>query len=663
MQLGAQSYPLSLKVRVGSGRIFSYGDCLSLPGRILPFNFPRNPGLVDLNEQYRRLGFAGRIRAYNGVVRVGERLGSPIMRALIMPLRRHFIDVIGDNFEDKNRALLAGLLLGEKALLPEATREAFGNAGISHILVVSGLTVSILIGVCILLFSVLGVRDLKALLLIVAVTLLYVGIAGFPAPALRAGFMAIMAGIGLFIERRYDPLNGIFIAAIVILMITPSALLDARFHLSFAATLGIVLGFDQLKGLAGKLQDRRRLDHWVLSPLAVTVAATLGTLPLIAYYFHRVSLVSLLANLIVVPLVAVAVPLGMLMMAVSPLSHALAAILGQSLNLVLSAILWLGETLGSFRWSAVITGQPSILLVLWLYALLLLLAGFRRVWMRKAFLFTALAGLSVIVWSQAFTRPALRVTFLDAGQGTATYLEFPNGRKMLVDAGEARTQIVGDFLRSRGVNRVDLLAITHPDRHVYTPVQELLGRVRFDHVLVPTDSTDDPTYNSLLRTLGNSGARIHVVSRDDTIKGLGAECVALSPAALYRPFLLDRSLSPNDVSLVLRVEYNGYSMLLPGDLDQTGLMGNEPARADLLLASHRGGTRANSDAFLDLVQPRVAVVPGTARLRPGLTQRLAERDITVYNLRRDGAAELVVDAHGAHIRQPFLNPSVASQDS
>ena len=201
-RVGDHLLPLGLKARLGSGRLLHYGERIAFSGALLPFAYPRNPGVVDLNGYYQRQGFVGKMNARSGIVVHDGGHGSRLMRSVVMPVRRHFIDVIGHHFVATNRSLLAGLLLGEKGTLPEETREAFQNAGIMHVLSVSGLHVGILVGVIVILLSVFGLRNISGLIVLIVATTLYVGIAGFVAPAVRSGVMCVILSLGLFVQRR-----------------------------------------------------------------------------------------------------------------------------------------------------------------------------------------------------------------------------------------------------------------------------------------------------------------------------------------------------------------------------------------------------------------------------------------------------------------------------
>jgi competence protein ComEC len=467
--------------------------------------------------------------------------------------------------------------------------------------------------------------------------------------------MSVTLSLGLFIQRRYNPLNGLFVAGILILLVAPLSLVDVGFQLSFAAALAILLFHERLAVLLAGPRASGLVNRFIVSPISVTAAASLGTAPLVTYYFYRLPLVALIANLLVVPLVGIALPWGMLVMVAHLFSHTLTSFLSQPLDYLVTAIRLLAERIGGFAWSAPVVGRPSPLLIVWFYVLVLLAYfALTRRWARKALLFTAVAGAGVWVWSSALQPPRLRVTFLDTIQGDATFIEFPDGRRMLIDAGSSNDFWLPQFLRSHGVGRLDLLAISHPDPHVCAGVENLIDLIPIRTCLVPIDSTGEPAFDSLIHDLKRRGTQVLTVGEGDRLSGscdyssysllsthyslFSAEF--LHPAPLHRQYYLDHLLSANDLSLVLRLSAGSDTILMAGDMDNPGLIAEQSAHANWLHAPHQGSIRANNDVLLDEVQPRDVVITGWYRTKPQLSARCASRGITVHNLRADGALTL-----------------------
>ncbi len=239
-------------------------------------------------------------------------------RSALSPLRERLTANIRERLNGEEGALLAGICLGEKAGVSESTMTYFRRAGLPHILVVSGLHLSVIsAGIYWLLRLLLSHRRIAAMLTMAAVVF-FMALIGFTPSVVRAGVMClVMLGGQLFI-RRADGLNSMGISLILLLAVSPYCLLDAGLQLSFGAAGGVLC-------LARTIEERLRAWHlgWLSGGLAVTLAATLPILPLLGYYFGEVSVVSPLANLLAVVPASVVLVLGwigMLLSLISPLA-------------------------------------------------------------------------------------------------------------------------------------------------------------------------------------------------------------------------------------------------------------------------------------------------------------------------------------------------------
>jgi competence protein ComEC len=237
--------PLSAKLFLyvkNGNRQLSYGDIIEVNAKISDFDFPRNPDLIDYNNYFYKQGYRGSIFTTGSEIKlIKQKQGNWFVQYLINPMRKYFFKTIDDFFDQDAKNLLLGILLGETGGMSKTLRKAFADAGVAHILAVSGLNVAILIGVLLLLLPIFRIRGIWELIVVILITLLYLSLVGFKPSAFRAGLMAIFASLGLFLERRYDVLNGVFIAAIIILLISPQALTDIGFQLSFSAVIAIIL--------------------------------------------------------------------------------------------------------------------------------------------------------------------------------------------------------------------------------------------------------------------------------------------------------------------------------------------------------------------------------------------------------------------------------------
>jgi competence protein ComEC len=552
-------------------------------------------------------------------------------------------------------SLLVGLLLGGSQGLPKDVQEAFRDAGIVHILAVSGMNVSIVVGVLWVLLSLLGVRGWWRFGVGIVGLVFYLLLVGLSAAPLRAG---IMAGAVLFsvpTQRRVLPVASLSLAALLLLLIDPAMLFDAGAQLSFAATLGIVLVVGPAEKLAGRVVRARWLRRWVLVPTSVSIAATLSTAPLLLHHFSRVQPLAFVTSSAVVPLVGLSMPLGIVALVANLVSPWLATIFAQSLWLVLTLLLKLAVFMGRLDWAIWEPGRWSWILVGWVYLLGLLALRLNRSRFRAAFGVLLLVGLGVIAWQGVFRRPGDAVTFLDPKQGDAVLLEDSLGRRVLFDAGVGGTGALRDYLRSRGIHSLDAVVVTHPDNDHYGGLVDLPEYFRIRQLLVPTTQSQDSDYQRLLHRLLAKGTDVVVVGRGARLSGFGFGVDFLWPDEATRAQFLSGAARTNDVSLVAIVTRGRYRMILTGDMDSPDFLADTDLRADLLKSPHHGSVKGNPPGLYGRVRPGNVVAMGRYPTPARLETRFAGTGVDYINTRVDGAVMLRFRGERAVI-QRFFRP-------
>jgi competence protein ComEC len=641
VQLSAPWYG---KVTLGlrdSSTEFRPGDVVRVRSRVEPLDSPRNPGVSDFNSVLSARGYVGSGSASARDVTVLARgRGSFVLNRLVTPVRRYIFGAIDRLLPRDEGALLVGLLLGGSQGLPKDVQEAFRDAGIVHILAVSGMNVSIIVGVLWVLLSVLGVRGWWRLSAGVAGVVFYLLLVGWSAAPMRAGLMACAVLLSAPTQRRLSPGSSLCVAGILLLFIDPTTLFDAGAQLSFAATLGIALAVGPLEQMSREAVRVRWLSRWVLAPMVVSFAATLATAPLLLHHFSRVQPLAFVTSTVVVPLVGLAMPLGIVVLLANLVSHWLASVFAQSLWLVLFVLLKLTLFMGKLDWAIWEPGRLSWLWVGWAYLLGLLALKLGRSRARTGFAVLLLAGLSVMTWQGVLRKPGNSVTFLDPKQGDAILLEDSLGHRILFDAGVNGPGVLRDYLRSRGIHELDAVVVTHPDNDHYGGLMDLPRSFRVRRLLVSTTESQDPDYQSLLTRLRARGTEVVLVGKGARLTGSGFQVGFLWPDDATRARLLTGAARTNDMSLVASVTHGGFRMLLTGDLDNPDLLAGDDLRADLLKSPHHGSLKGNPPGLYERVRPGYVLVMGRYPTPARLERRFEGTAVTYVNTRVDGAVTL-----------------------
>jgi competence protein ComEC len=502
----------------------------------------------------------------------------------------------------------------------------------------------------------------------------YVLLAGADAPVVRAAIMGGLYVLALRFGRRAEVRTSLMSAAALMTLINPAWLRDLGFQLSFSATAGLIWLVPLLEEVLNRWLSRLRGAAALLSGLlgdglVVTLAAQIATLPVIAYHFGRVSPVSLLTNVLIVPVQ----PLIMLSGAMATLSGLLWLPAGQ----VLGWLSWLPLTwtIRCVEFTAHIAdmagtgpldtfGRISVTLgAALLVAILSLTLDRQRMLLTKVSgtfarsrpstrLSLTLSGMGLLLALSAhYSLPdgRLHVAFLDVGQGDAILITTPRGGRILVDGGPAPSAVLAALGRripfwERTLNWV---VNTHPESDHLAGLIAVLERYQAKQVLISPVETRSALYTAWDTLLQRSGIR-HVVGqsgmRIDTSDGVSIE--VLHPASS------SRYAHVNEYSLVLRVTLGNVRFLLTGDItaevEHTLLDRHVDLKADVLKVPHHGSTTSSSPAFLQAVQPRIAVLSVATDNALGLPaeevlQRYQAMDIPVMRTDQNGTVEFITD--------------------
>ena len=681
---------LLVKVYGGEQEFYRYGERLRLRGTIVEPPGRRAPGGFDYAFYLRSQGIDGLL--YPKVIQIsslGD--GDPgLLPAAAIALRSRLIAVIDENLPSPAAELLTGILFGQRSRLPEEVQENFRSSGVGHLLAVSGLHVGLVAALILGLWRRLGLRGKLPLLTAIILIFGYAYLTGMRPSALRAAVMLAFTLGALLLDRDRDIPTAVALAAMITLLINPLYLFTIGFQLSYIATLAIIYLQPPLAEAARKL----RLPKFMRPLLTVTLAAQLGVLPLCAYYFQHIPLGALFFNLLLLPLMAPLVGLGLggalaglvylpvakillfpcrllleLVLAITALSrypHFYRPVYppgAAGLVLIYGALVAVTILYYRFRRRrqqdrAISPVLPENGNVLMHRPPLLSITGLKRLFSRKRFFF-AITGLAVLLlWGLILIPPrssGLVVTFLDVGQGAAALVESPCGTNMIIDGGgdppyrgdPGRTgeMVLLPFLRRQGIRRVDLAVISHPHEDHFGGMLPLVEMIPVHRLLLSPVEGESPYYDELLRRAEAGGIPVETAGagrRWGSSSGLLIE--TLGPP---RELFTGTGSDLNNNSLVLRLCYEEVSFLFCGDIEDEGaralLRGKHDLRADVFLVPHHGGFMALMPELLQAVQPQYAVISvGTNSFGHPRTETLSA-------LEEAGIKTFRTDLHGSVI--------------
>lgn len=644
-----------IRFRAGTA-VPAYRDWMRLQVQLYQPSQPRNPGAFDYRAflQRRGLDALGTVRKRSQIL--AHREGADDWWArVILPVRGVIRGAIEQNLSGGPAGLLKGVLLGAKKAVPEEVKTAFAQTGVNHVLAVSGLHVGLIAGAVFFTLKMLGVRRGITAGLTICALVFYALITGLPPSVVRAATMGCVALLGIVGQRDIDGGNILGIAGLGLLIARPQDLFDVGFQLSFVATGGILVLYRPLRDLMPV--ERGWCDTWIAGPLAVSVAAQVTTLPFVVSYFGLVSVVGLIANLIVVPLVGVGVGLGLLTVVAFVVWSPIATVLNAANWLVLSGAIGLANWMARPDWAAFEVARPPwFVFGVYLSLVPLILPQVRRVCSAYC-LILALVLANIGVWKTILlSGSALEVYVLDVGQGDAIFCRYPNGRTLLVDGGirthytDMGERVVLPFLNSQGVGHVDVVVGSHPDADHIGGLISVLEEVSVGHYLDSGQHVETVTGKRLLEVVKAKGIAYHAVAAGDSLIGLGG--LVLHPTPDY---VSDSGPAPegaNNGSVVIRIVHRGATLLLTGDIEREtdGDMARwgHRLRADILKAAHHGSRTSSTRAFLDAVDPKVAAISCGVNNKfrhpsPEVIARFRKMGIQIWRTDQSGAIAMKLD--------------------
>ncbi len=616
------------------------GDRVMVQGR---FDLPPkagNPGDFDYRDYLARRGIVAQIKARSPpVVLESGRPGARDLLPRLFAAARLRVARGIDRFLPQDQAsFLKGILLGAKEEITPEDRDVYRRTGVMHLFAVSGLHLGFVLFFFLSLAGLLRSGRGFTFFLAAAGLLSYAALIGFPPSAARASVMGLAGTAAYLWHRRKDLLASLALAAFVMLVFNPGALFEPGFQLSFAAAWGIIY-------LAGPLGLYLPLPRGWKEVVTVPLAAQLALLPLLALYFQQVPFLSLIANILVVPVAGLVVNLGLAGMILALLHQGLAGpffIAAGALTLPVQGML---DLLARVPGGTLAAPAPSWLFVAAWFALLTLFGWSTRSGIEVSFphfrfraparrwLLPSLLGLILaafcLYWGPALggAPGLLRVTFLNVGQGDCILVETPGGGKMLVDGGgkpafssssfDPGREVVVPYLARRGIRRLDLAVNSHPHEDHLGGLLAVFENVKVKEAVAPPVAHPTPLWLKFEALLEEKGIPLHRVRAGAALR-LDPE---VEMRVLHPPLrLLTGTRSDlNNNSLVLHIRYGKIAFLLAGDIEKEGMAAlvagvqeggqtRELFPAAVLKAPHHGSTAGIDLEFARLVRPQVVVI-------------------------------------------------------
>lgn len=628
------------------------GKYILIHGKTEALETARNPGDFDQSLYYARQKIYGIVRCEEILEVSGEEHAlMEWLSQLKTTWKLHLVDCMGE----KNGAILAAMILGEKSEMDSEVKELYQNNGISHILAISGLHISFIgLGVY-RLFRKNGLGFLLSGMFAMGLLTLYIMMIGASVSAVRA-YVMLLLKIGADITGRvYDMLTAAMLGAAMTVLYQPLYLTDGGFYMSYGAILGIALVLPVFKECF--LCRRRWLDGFCTS---ISIHITL--FPITLWFFYVVPTYSIFLNLLVLPLTGPILGIGILGSSLLVWFPSGGAICLRACGVALGfyeQICRIGNQLPLAR---LVLGKPTMWKMMLYYAVLLGILfvvshAKKKKWRRTKYRFAWL--MLILAFGLIVYRPngKLDIIMLDVGQGDGIYIKGPKGTTYFIDGGSSDESALGKyciepFLESQGTGALDYVFITHGDSDHYSGIEEMLERqdigILIHNLVLPSLYQQDEGLLALAQMAKASGVDVLVINAGEYLTEGTFSITCLQPA------LNDKELTGNTGSMVLEMQYGGFSMLCTGDVEREGeemlLKKVKGKDYDVLKVAHHGSKYSTSERFLKLCTPDIALISAGENNRYGhpheeLLERLGNVGCKIYNTQENGAIMLETDGN------------------
>ncbi|GBD97892.1 MAG TPA: DNA internalization-related competence protein ComEC/Rec2 [Nitrospirae bacterium] len=617
--------------------LFAPGDRIRALAKLKePYMF-QNPGVYSYDFKKDGIVAAGYIKQARFI---GGSSGLPVW---IHKKRRILGRIIDNSLSAENASFLKAIIPGLKRGISRDMRDAFSATGLAHLLSISGTHFGLLaFMVFISIRTVIKYLPIKllsrmtlyitptsiAIVITLPVLVFYALISGTGTPTVRSLIMVFIYMLALFLGRKGQWLNSLSIAAVIILLWNPEALFELSFQLSFIAVFSI--GYVMEKrvensaqnaelqspltkvGIKGGVTGIQRISEKVKTAILITIAAVLGTAPIVALVFKQFPLISPVTNLIITPLVCfVILPLGFVTGFGALLFNMSSMPLSGPVDVVTHFTLKLIKWFSNIPYASYHIPDPSFAIIALYFLSLIFLMKSKFKW---RFLPLILV-LCFYLFSPYLLNNSLRVTFLDVGQGDASVIELPDGKIMLIDGSthepDMGQRVIAPYLWSRGIRRVDYMVMSHPHPDHFGGLIYIMDNLDVGEIWFNGRRSDESL--EFFQKMEEKDIPYRILARGDMLEAKGYKIYALHP---YDEFYADspraRFSNQNSASLVLKIENNDVSILFTGDIETeaeenlTRLGGR--LKSDIIKVPHHGGRTSSLTGFIQTVSPQIAVI-------------------------------------------------------
>ena len=633
---GEYNYKYTVKARTGkyknkkfivyinkkNKKLLEYGDLVEIKGEYSAPEVARNYKGFDYSQYLKTLNIYGTIKVEEAKI-INKNQLSPILIS-INNIKEKVIDNANRNMPKRTANLLLGILIGERDNIQEDIIESFRTANLSHILAVSGAHTSyIILGITYLISKSKTPKRIGYIITII-ILLIFIMITGASYSVVRACIMAIVVIGAKICYRKENFFTSICISLIIILIQNPFAINDIGLKLSFMGTAGIVIFNKSITNFFIKLKIKQKIAE----ALSVTFSAQLMIMPITILNFNTISLTFFISNILASPLLGIIIIFGFISIFISSILNPISKILFLILHIFLELLILVSKVTEKIPGSSILVKTPNILFAIVYYILILFFNYFfvikqnpTRRFHKKIIKIITIKNIKntvkvivvVFLIMLLLTRivriinPTLKIYFIDVGQGDSTLIVTPKNKKILIDGGEGKTNVLFQYLLDRRINKIDYIIFSHFDSDHCNGLIEIIEKMRVENIVMSKQSKESEEYKKILEIIKQKNIKVSSVKAEDKIiieKNLYIKI--LNPAEKFEFQDL------NNNAIVAKLVYKNFSMLFTGDIEKAeeslAKKYKNELKSTILKVAHHGSKTSTSEEFLKYVEPQIALI-------------------------------------------------------
>jgi len=603
-----------------SSRRYYYGDSLFFKFFFRHPSPKRNPGEFD----YRKYLANHHIYALAYPDEKGIRVVSPnrffVIRRFANHVKYKIQDLIHNSMKGEPAAILQALLVGVRGEISDQTEQAFIDSGVIHVLAVSGLHVGY---VTLAIWVITGFLrlPLKPRVLITIIVLgFYVLVVDIKPSVFRAVIMASMVLIAKGWERQVNIYNSLAAAALIQTLIDPLQLFDMGFQLSFTAVFSIVYIYKRFEkllpaGLKEALFSKNAV-RYVVQMFLVSLAALVGTIPITIYYFNRIPIISMISNLLIIPLIGLIGALGFAQVIIGSVFAIVNIAYGEIEMLLIKLLRTIVQIFSSVPGAYIPVARISVIGVVVIYIFIFLLINCEKAKVRKVLVISGLILGNILVWRGIFIPPSLEITFLDVSQGDAAWIQLPNRQTILIDTGDRTFRrdygklVVEPFLKRKGVKHIDVLMLSHPHSDHIGGAPTILRNFEVGQIWESAIQAKSRNYYEIHHLADSLNIPVLTPFAGDMV--FISDNLKLCFLHPSRKFLEKHHQNYNNGSLVCKLTYGENSFLFTGDAEEESeeflVNWGDFLRSTVIKVPHHGSNTSSILPYVSLIEPEYALI-------------------------------------------------------